>query len=76
MLKQIEAEVRRSNYRAMIVDARVSQRDVMNLLAFSGFSPVVSIPLYDSNEQDLVMIKPLNRTSGPIQPARSFFRNN
>ena len=75
MLKQIEVEARNSgNYSALIVDARVSQRDIINLLTFSGFSPVTSISLYDSNEEDIIMIKSLTKeNSGLIQLTKSFF---
>ena len=54
MLKQAEFELPNS---AVIVDARASQTDMINFLTKQGYSPIAQVSLYDSNNQDVVMVK-------------------
>jgi len=72
MLKQAEAE-NRQDYDAIICDARSDQKEMINLMSLMGYSPVISVPLYEGNVNDVVMIKTLNRTakSGIIYGVRN-----
>ncbi len=74
MLKQVEVEARNSQrYDVLIGDVRASQAGILDFLAFSGFKRLATASLYDSNEQDIVMAKPISdKNSGLIQVA-SFF---
>ena len=59
LLKQVEVEARRGGYGLILGDARASQGDVISLLRFAGYREVARAQLYDSNEQDVVMGKPI-----------------
>ncbi len=59
ILKQVEQEARKAGYDLIMIDARASQRDVLSLLLFSGFHELARASLYDSNEQDVIMTRPL-----------------
>jgi len=54
MLKQAELEMPSES---VIVDARVNQRDMINFLTSQGYIPVRQISLYDSHNQDAIMVK-------------------
>ena len=54
MLRQAESELPNA---AIIVDARANQTDMISFLTKQGYNPVVQIPLYDPNNQDVVMVK-------------------
>ncbi|MFC1755662.1 hypothetical protein ACFL96_20120 [Thermoproteota archaeon] len=56
MLKQAERD-NPEQYDALICDARSDQRDIINLLRLSGYRPIGSAPLYDSNTPDIIMVK-------------------
>jgi len=55
MLRQAEAES--PNYQAIICDVRADRPEAIMLLRFSGYVPIVSVPLYDKKVSDVVMIK-------------------
>jgi len=54
LLKQAELEM---NSGAVIVDARAGQKDVIGLFDSQGYIHVANISLYDSHNQDVVMVK-------------------
>jgi len=73
MLKQVEAEAKSSGqYEAVVVDARASQHEVITFLMFSGFKELGKRCLYEENEQDVVMAKPVNEKSGLVRVASLF----
>lgn len=59
MLRQ--AEVESKNYKMIICDTRSDRIDVLNLLKLCGYKEVSRIPLYDSNAEDVIMSKTLNK---------------
>ncbi|MEK6760528.1 MAG: hypothetical protein AABX93_01245 [Nanoarchaeota archaeon] len=63
MLRQAELEMPQS---PVIVDARVNQADMINFLISQGYSSVTQMPLYDSHNQDIVMVKLRNETKDGI----------
>lgn len=71
ILKQVEAEAIKEGYNLILCDARASQTDVLSLLKFSGFREIARVPLYDSNEEDIVIGKPIKK-DGLIQVASWF----
>lgn len=74
ILKQIEVEAIKLGYELMVADARASQTDVISLLKFSGFREIARAPLYGSNEEDVVMGKPLKgRNSSSLIKIVSYF---
>ena len=56
MLKQAEKQPRCNG---IICDVRASQIQVINLLRFMGYQDVFRGPLYNSGEEDVVMVKEL-----------------
>lgn len=71
ILKQVEAEAVKSGYNLILCDARASQVDVISLMRFSGFREIARAPLYSSNEEDVIMGKPLKKEG--LTPAVSWF---
>ncbi len=63
MLKQAEKE-NQNEYDAIICDTRTDRISIISLLKNFGYETLLKIPLYDSNVEDLVMIKKFERTSG------------
>ena len=62
-----QAEVEPPTYDAIIVDARIDQQDIVGLLRVEGYVPLVTVPLYDENMPDVVMIKSFDqRTAAGI----------
>lgn len=59
MLRQLEADARTSGYRTMLVDARESQRDVRSFLLASGFSEIITLPIYSPESNEVIMAKSL-----------------
>ncbi len=61
MLKQLEVEARRrKSIDTVMVDTRASQTDVLSLLQKAGFRETARAPLYDSNEEDVILTKPIH----------------
>lgn len=75
MLRQAETEARKLGYLAMLIDIRPNRQDVIAFLMFSGFFQINRIPLYDSNEEDIVMMKPLLEDNKLVQKVKAFFDN-
>jgi hypothetical protein len=59
MLRQAEAESR--GYNAIICDTRSDRTDVLNLLRLCEYHEISRVPLYESNTEDVVLLKNLNR---------------
>lgn len=58
MLKQIEFEM---PWEAIIVDARASQIDIINLMVSQGYLPIAKTFIYDPHNQDIILIKLKNQ---------------
>lgn len=58
MLKQVEAE--NKQYDAIICDLPSNQPKILNFMESQGYSILTTIPLYDKNVPDIVMMKFLN----------------
>jgi len=56
MLKQVEAESK-GKYSAIICDARADRHDSVSFMLGLGYSQLISLPLYESNSSDIVLIK-------------------
>lgn len=61
MLKQAEKE-NQNEYDAIICDTRTDRIQIVNLLKNFGYETLLKIPLYDSNIEDMIMIKKFERT--------------
>ena len=61
ILKQVEAEAVKEGYDMILCDTRSSQTDVLSLMKFSGFREIARAPLYDSNEEDVIMGKQIKK---------------
>lgn len=62
LLKQVEAEAMQTRrFDQMMIDARASQQDILKLLQFTGYREIARVPLYDSNEEDVILVKPLTQ---------------
>ncbi|MCL5018684.1 MAG: hypothetical protein M1416_02890 [Candidatus Pacearchaeota archaeon] len=57
MFRQAEAESK--DYDAIICDTRSDRLDVLNLLKLCGYREISRVPLYDSNTEDVVLLKNL-----------------
>ena len=73
MLRQ--AEVENPGCLAMICDVRQNQPEAIALLRFAGYVPVCSVPLYDLNVPDNVMVKCFDKEteSGIVYRSRELF---
>lgn len=58
MLRQAEAESK--DYDAIICDTRSDRLDVLNMLKLCGYRELSRASLYDSNIEDVIMLKNLN----------------
>lgn len=56
MVKQLESEFK-ENYDALILDVRADQPDTLNFFVSIGYTPILSIPLYDQNVEDTTFVK-------------------
>jgi len=72
MLRQVESE---NKDNAIICDLRASEKESMNLLLFSGYIPIGSSSLYDSNKEDVVMIKTFGNKDSLVHKARNLILN-
>ena len=73
MLRQVEEESLREGYCVIISDARSSQKDMLRFLRFAGYQELARAPLYDSNQEEVVMAKPIGRDTKAIIVAKNFF---
>lgn len=60
LLKQVEIDDVDS-IDALIVDARKNATDMNDFLTYSGFMPIIGASLYDSNEEEIVYLKPIKK---------------
>ena len=67
MLRQVEAE--NQNYDAIICDAPSEFPEIISFMQNCGYTPILSKPLYDNNEPEIVMIKPIKRSRKVIIPS-------
>ncbi|MDD5012362.1 MAG: hypothetical protein PHQ66_01810 [Candidatus Nanoarchaeia archaeon] len=58
--RQVEAESK--DYDAIICDTRSDRLDVLNLLKLCGYREIARALLYDSNTEDVVLLKNLNKS--------------
>ncbi|VVB83051.1 Uncharacterised protein [uncultured archaeon] len=78
MLRQLYAECG-EKYKGLLVDVRVNQKRTQDFFISQGFIPLMNIPLYEKNIDEVVMFKPLVKESEILRPkikkiiqARSF----
>lgn len=78
MLRQLYKECE-GKCDGLIADVRANQKETYNFLVYEGFIPIMNIPLYERNMDEIVMFKPLKEESGLLKPrikkiilARSF----
>ena len=72
MLKQLEVEYQQK-IGLIITDTRASQTAVLALLNSSGYKELARAPIYDSNEEDVVLVKPISEQNNLISLASSLF---
>ena len=76
MLKQAEAE-NHEEYDAIILDIRSNQPETIEMVQFCGYTELARIPLYESNLEEVVMVRTFERTPvgmfGPVK--KSLFAN-
>lgn len=78
IMKQAEVVDTEGIY-GLICDVREENEDTILFLQTLGYIPAVAFPLYDSNEKDVVMVKPLralqnkSATTGLITRVKEFF---
>jgi hypothetical protein len=78
MLRQLYTECA-GKYDGLLLDARANQKQTQGFLVSQGFIPVMNIPLYERNMNEVIMFKPLGKKSEILKPkikkiiqARSF----
>lgn len=73
LIKQVEAENQTAS--AIICDARADAKGIHHLLRFSGYTPLLQAPLYDSNSLDIIFIKTFTErtSSGLVTRAKGLF---
>ena len=67
MLKQAEAE--NKNYDAIICDAPSEFPEIIRFMESCGYFPILQKPLYDNNEPEIIMIKPIQKSKNLIIPS-------
>ncbi len=67
MLRQAEAE--NQNYDAIICDAPSEFPEIVRFMESCGYFPILSKPLYDNREPEIVMIKPIQKSKKIIIPS-------
>ena len=74
MMRQLQTEVSEESD-CILVDARSSPTDVISMLKSLGYVEVTRTPLYDTNEQDVVMTRVFDKRnkSGPISKMQRLF---
>ncbi len=78
MLRQLYVECE-DRYKGLLVDVRANQKQTQDFFISQGFIPIMNIPLYEKNTEEVVMFKPLEKESEMLKPkikkiiqARSF----
>ena len=73
MLRQAECEGNDA-FDLIVCDARKKEQSVVNLLLFSGYTPIGSKPLYDQHSEDIIFVKTMDgRTeSGLVYKTKGF----
>lgn len=66
MLKQVEAE--NQNYDAIVCDAPSEFPNIISFMESCGYTAILSKPLYDDNEPEIVMIKPIQKSKKIVIP--------
>jgi len=67
MLRQAEAE--NPNYDAIICDAPSEFPEIISFMQNCGYTPILSRPLYDNQEPEIVMVKPIQKPKRVIIPS-------
>ena len=62
MLRQLYAECG-DRYKGLLVDIRANQKQTQDFFISQGFIPLINIPLYEKNIDEVVMFKPLVKES-------------
>jgi len=65
MLRQVEVE-NRNEYKAIICDAPSEFPEIIGFMQTCGYIPILSKPLYDNNEPEIVMLKLLKPSKKSI----------
>jgi ribosomal protein S18 acetylase RimI-like enzyme len=69
MLRQLEEIAKKEKrYNVIRVDTRSSQKDIIRLLKFTNYRELARAPLYDSNEEDVILTKSLLVNQTPKNP--------
>lgn len=66
MLKQ--AEAKNPNYDAIICDVPSEFPEIISFMESCGYFPILQKPLYDNNQPEVVMIKPIQKPKKIIIP--------
>lgn len=76
MLRQAERE-NKGKYDALLVDVRTDRPEIVRFLRSEGYQPLIKSPLYDTNAEDLTMVKCLNKKSeqGILHTSKSFIQS-
>lgn len=64
MLKQLEKIAKEGGYSAIMVDARKSRKDIVGLFTSAGYEIAASVCIYDTNNEDVAMVKSISRKDG------------
>ena len=67
MLKQ--AEMENQNYDAIICDAPSEFPEIISFMQDCGYTSILLKPLYDNQEPEIVMIKPIQKSKNLIIPS-------
>ena len=72
LLRQAETEDR-GEYDVVLCDVRSEQKDVISMLALSGYASIGQRPIYDSGHEDMVLVKSFESEKGSmlVQQAKS-----
>ena len=66
MLRQVEAE--NQKYDAIVCDAPSEFPEIICFMQSCGYTPILSKPLYDDGEPEIIMIKPIRKSKKIIIP--------
>ena len=59
LLRQVEEEDKET-FDRIILDTDVRNKGVIEFLRFCGYKPIMQMPLYDQNNEDVVMVKEIS----------------
>ena len=68
MMKQLYVEARNKGDDGVIVDVRANQQNTRRFFESQGFVSLMSVPLYETAMQEVVMFKPLKQDAGSLIP--------